>query len=277
MEELLLKAVCATSSHEACAELTNLSSIIAHSIVPVQQLHHVRCCLNAEEIPRDAGVWCPKVAQLLDGLDLQCQTLARMAVSRDTNPLVVASPKCTEPKLRRAPKRLVTDRKQVRILKNEGNISRAGAEEMKQVEEGYDTQELERRQRKQRQAENMNKRGCLSENISEVECEGVRKKTFNRKKPMQSVLNTFSPVQRSKQVTDASREEVISLDHDEHVPPHPVASDHCIPDGWIGRWHDPRNEAGINRRAISRLQLSSCRLQARLGSMRGKQGTAART
>ena len=274
LEQLLLKVACATSSHEACAELTNLSSIIAQNqlLVPVHQLHHVRCCLNAEEIPRNAGVWCPKVAQLLDGIDLQCQTLARVALSRETA-------QCTEAKrcmfaedrrAPRAPRRLATPRKQVCILRTEGNISRAGAKEMKQVEAGYDVQE------EQRRAQNIhdNNRGCSSENVSELEAvegQGVRQKTSKRKSPMQSVLNTFSPVKRCKQDTDVYREEVTFLGHDEHVPPYPVASDHYIQSVWSGRRHDPRNEAGIDRHAVSRLQSSSCRLQAQLGSMQGKE------
>ena len=67
------------------------------------------------------------------------------------------------------------------------------------------------------------------------------------------------------------------------VLPHPVAkaSDHCIQSGWSGRRHDPRNGAGINPHAISRLRLqfSSCRLhvQAQMGSMRGKKETVAWT
>ena len=106
-------------------------------------------------IPRDAGVWCPKVAQLLDVLDMQCQTLARLAFSRERFRWVVATPECTEAKVGTgAPKRPLAAReqasKQVRILKSEGNISRAGAKEMIQVEAEYDTQEEQQQQRRQR-------------------------------------------------------------------------------------------------------------------------------
>ena len=93
--------------------------------------------MNAEEIPRDAGVWCPKVARLLDGLDLQCQTLTRISFSRETAHWV-ASPDCTDAKLRRASK--------PQPLKIEGNVSRSGAKEMKQVEAGYGVREEEQRQ-----------------------------------------------------------------------------------------------------------------------------------
>jgi len=65
IEPLLARVAWANSSHEACTELTNLSSIVTQNqlLVPEHKLRRMRLCLSSDE-----NVWCPRVAQLLDGL-----------------------------------------------------------------------------------------------------------------------------------------------------------------------------------------------------------------
>ena len=66
IEPLLARVAWASSSDEACTELTNLSSIIAQNqlLIPEHKLRRMRLCLSSDE-----NVWCPRVAQLLDSLE----------------------------------------------------------------------------------------------------------------------------------------------------------------------------------------------------------------
>ena len=65
IEPLLARVAWANSSHEACTELTNLSSIVTQNqlLIPEHKLRRMRLCLSSDE-----SVWCPRVAQLLDSL-----------------------------------------------------------------------------------------------------------------------------------------------------------------------------------------------------------------
>ena len=66
IEPLVARVAWASSSQEACTELTNLSSIIAQNqlLISSHKLRRIRLCLSSDE-----NVWCPRVAQLLDSLE----------------------------------------------------------------------------------------------------------------------------------------------------------------------------------------------------------------
>ena len=205
MESLLSRVAWAESSDEACAHLTNLSSIITqnHSLVPAQQMHRMRHHLNADET-----IWCPQVASLLDGLDTQCRTLARtlntnLKMSRRAAKRAAATAEGMVTNLAQQQRMLKAAEERVKMLKSQVRISEEGPKKMRQVEAGYSAKA---------EAMEQDLSGYSSESIAEAESQNIMEET--RKRPRQCESDAFLPAKRCKKDTEALLEGAMSMDHD---------------------------------------------------------------
>ena len=247
LEALVSKVAWASSSLEACAELGNLSSIIAqnHLLVPAQQLQRVRHCLHA-----DHTIWSPQVAQFLDNLDAQCRELVTtlktdLEMSRGAAQQATLTAEGLEAQLFKHRSALKTAAEQVRILKSELSIAEEGPEKMKSIEAGYAAQAQEMEQ-------HLAQRGYLSDSNAQAGAE-FNNSEITRKRVLSDVLtigsSACSPAKMFKQDPEALMQEAMLLDHDqlrERVltelaadQQHPVARSRCIQSGWGGMQRDP--------------------------------------
>ena len=143
IQAVLTKCQLATSSGEACAELSKLSTIIAENpslLIPAHKMLRMTLCLNA-----DKTIWCPQIEILLKQLESHCRTLVA-AVRRGRTETELAAQRAAtiadsmEANLTKQQPVLDAAQHRARTLQSQMVISVDGLKRMRQLEIRYNAE-----------------------------------------------------------------------------------------------------------------------------------------